>query len=634
MHRLLKDQLKKHFKDGIPTEFEPVLEALDNAYHQTDVNWDSLKQAFQVIPSELLAQNRILQQDLLTQTQQHISNNQYHQIISATLNASQEGIIVISHDERPVVFNTRYIEMNGLKREDVEAMNHRQLLQASMNGITEPSRLLQQMRSLKNKPGEDKREVYRSHDGHWIEAYACNNPIAGFIWMLRDITEIREKEETIAYQAQHDSLTQLPNRLLMHDRLEQAIQRASRENHRLAVCYLDLDAFKTINDSLGHDAGDQLLIKVSKRLKTRVREADTLARIGGDEFVIIFDAIKNQDEVLYMVERLMLALSEPILLEGRKFFIGTSIGIALFPDNGDNSGLLLRNADIAMYRAKDNGKNRFHFFTPSLERIAQHRMAMETNLRRALDNDELELHYQPKFYLQSSESIQTAGELHSFEALIRWPKSDGSYIPPSSFIHVAEDSGLISRVSQWVLETAAKQAKSWYQKGLKSNISINISAKQFLIPDFEIEIVDTLQRLKIPQDLISIEITESLLMQDLDNARRVLEYFRDNNVFIYLDDFGTGFSSLSYLKNLPIDALKIDRSFVKDLGKSKADQAIASSIIALGKNLDMLIVAEGIETPEQAQLLKDQGCDLAQGYYYGRPVNAGQAERFFRLAKI
>jgi len=633
MHRLLKRQLKRHYSGNLPEALQPLLHAIDQAYQQADVEREMLQRSLQLTSEELLERNQKLELNLHEQAASQQALQQSFQIINATLNASQEGVLVINHQGIPIVYNERYLKINRLTEQQIQTMNFVQLMQNSKSRVTEPERLQRQLEQLQHNPGASNHELYRSHQGRWIEAYACNDPIAGFIWMLRDITEVREKEETIAHQARHDALTQLPNRILLLDRLDNAIQRSQRQKQKLAVCYLDLDAFKTVNDSLGHDAGDVLLKQVSNRLKTRIRDSDTLARIGGDEFVIVMDGIRNQEEVLYLAERVLGTLAEPILMQGRKFFIGASMGIALFPNDGETSGALLKNADIAMYRAKENGKNRFHFFTPALERIAQHRLTMETNLRRALDNNELELYYQPKVYLQQDASQQQSGKLHSFEALLRWPQKDGGFISPDSFIHIAEDAGLIGYIGQWVLEQAAKQAKHWHEQGFDTNISINISPKQFLLPDFEQEIVSTLQRLDIPDHLISIEITESLLMQDLNSARSVLEYFRNHGVYIYLDDFGTGFSSLNYLKNLPVDAIKIDRTFVKDLSTSNADQAIASSIIALGKNLDMMVVAEGVETLAQAQFLIDHGCDLAQGYYFGRPMSAAQANQFFTLSK-
>lgn len=634
MHRLLKRQLKRHCQQPLPDTINALLTAVDRAYQQADTDREMLERSLQLTSEELLERNHKLSLNLKEQQASEQALQQSFQILNATLNASQEGVLVVNHHGIPIVYNQRYLEINGLNEEGISHMTFVELMANSQSYLRQPELLQQQVDDLNRKPGAACHQLYQCNDGRWIEAYACNDPVAGYIWMLRDITEVREKEQTIAHQARHDALTELPNRILLMDRLEQAIQRAQRHKHRFAVCYLDLDAFKTINDSLGHEAGDGLLLQVSKRLNTRIRNSDTLARIGGDEFVAVLDAIKSQEEALWLAERILATLNEPIMLSGRRFFIGASMGIALYPNDGEDAGILLKNADIAMYRAKQNGKNRFHFFTPSLERIAQHRLTMETNLRRALENDELELFYQPKVYLQQDASQQQSGKLHSFEALLRWPQANGRYIPPDSFIGIAEDAGMIGHIGQWVLEEAAKQAKIWHSQGFHGNISVNISPKQFLLPDFERDIVETLTRLQVPEQLISIEITESLLMQDLNSARSVLEYFRRHGVCIYLDDFGTGFSSLNYLKNLPVDAIKIDRTFVKDLASSNADKAIASSIIALARNLGMLVVAEGVETLEQAEFLVSHGCDLAQGYYFGRPVNARQATQYFTLGTL
>lgn len=629
MHRVLKQQVEQYLAGEIPDYLYPLLDAIDTAYEKADRDNTDLTRSLRNISNELLLKNKKLQLNLEEQKASQRELSRSFGIINATLDASQEGVLVINPDGIPILFNDRYLQINQLTEPQLMSMTQQELLQNSMDRITEPERLKQHMTSLLKQPGNSSRGIYQRHDGNWFEAYACHDQIAGLIWMLRDITELREKDATIEHQAQHDSLTRLPNRTRLLDRMESAIHRADQHRQRFAVCYLDLDAFKTVNDSLGHDAGDQLLIKVSKRLKKHIREDDTLARIGGDEFVIILDNINHQEQVLYLSECLLMTLNEPIMLAGRKFFVGASMGIAMYPNDGEEPGVLLKNADIAMYRAKENGKNRFHFFTPSLERIAQQRLTMETNLRRALENDELELYYQPKVFLQNGRQGQHQGDLHSFEALLRWPQPGGGFISPESFIHVAEEAGMIDQISQWVLRQAAQQAKEWHSRGFHCNISINISPKQFLIPHFEHDIIDTLKALETPVDLISLEITESLLMQDLDSARYVLEFFRENGVKIYLDDFGTGFSSLNYLKNLPVDSIKIDRTFVKDLSNNTADQAIASSIIALGKNLGMSIVAEGVETQAQANILIAEGCDLAQGYYYGRPVNAAEAEQFF-----
>jgi len=633
MHPRLEQQLTEHLKDStdghpeLRESLTQLLDAVSSTYTQFEQQETTLKHSLEQSARSMLERNAVLTRNLEAQrsSQQRLSHS--YEVLNATLNSSKEGILVIGADDVLVAYNDRYLDLLRLSREEVDAMSGTELFRYSC-GLFEPGHTLREQLAAIAEPGSSSHGEYRFHDGTLLEIYAHQHPVAGYIWMMRDITEMREKEETISFQAYHDSLTGLPNRVQLQQKLSEAIAEGEADHKRFALCYLDLDGFKTINDSLGHNMGDALLIEVANRLKEVIRPGDTLARVGGDEFIVIFNHIVDHDQILQAAEKLLLTLCDPIRLERREFVIGASIGIAIYPTDGEEAGILMRNADIAMYRAKANGKNCFHFFTPSLERIAVQRMSLETNLRQALENNALELYYQPKVCLHDMGGNLNTGHLHSFEALLRWPKSNGGFVSPESFIHIAEDAGMIGRIGFWILEQACMQAKKWYDQGYHANISINISPRQFLIPNFHQEIVRTIRSMGIPESLISVEITESLLMQDLTHARHVLEYFRENGIFIYLDDFGTGFSSLNYLKNLPVDAIKIDRTFVKDLSTSSADQAIAASIITLGKNLDMLIVAEGIETAEQADFLIRNGCDLAQGYYYGYPVSSENAEEF------
>jgi len=632
MHRLLTRQIRRYLQGSPDESLQNFLQAIDLAYQQADEERSMVERSLQLTSQELLDRNQELkdQVDEMHDTQERLSHS--HEILTATLNASKEAILVINHDDQPIAFNHCYEELIGLSAEQIANKNGRELFQHTATLIKKPNLLYQQHDELTHVGSESHAE-YEAHDGRIVEVIATHHEIAGLVWMLRDISQRRKNEKTIHHQAHHDALTGLPNRILLADRLDQAIHRAHRNRNKVAACYIDLDGFKNINDSLGHNEGDKLLVAVSSRFSSCIREADTLARIGGDEFVIVYEGINSHDEILHMAERILQSVEDPIEIEERSYYIGASIGISMYPNDGEDTNSLLRSADIAMYRAKDNGKNRFQFFTPSLDRIAQHRMAMELQLRDAIKNNELLLHYQPKFLLETTETSGTShcGKLHSFEALIRWKNKKGEFIPPSAFIPIAEEAGLIGTISEWVLKEACRQAKEWQQAGFHdANISINLSPKEFLIPDFHIKIAQQIKSANIPSHMISIEITESLLMQDLDNAKHVLDYFRDQEIFIYLDDFGTGFSSLNYLKNLPVDAIKIDRTFVKDLGHSQADRAISASIIALGKNLGMMIVAEGIESQQQADYLTSQGCDLAQGFYFGKPVDAITATQFFR----
>ncbi|WP_369983797.1 putative bifunctional diguanylate cyclase/phosphodiesterase [Thalassolituus sp.] len=629
MHPRLEQHIKQHLgeESDLPENFNALLRDVNRAYDLLDQQRADLMETLEQSARTMLERNATLTRNLESQRKSQQELSQSYEVLNATLNASNEGILVVGNDDTVVAFNDRYVDLIRASREEILSRTGTDLFHYSCTLFSNPSQLYDQLAAIR-EPGSSAFEEYRFHDGTIIEIYSHHHEIAGFIWMIRDITEVREKEDTISYQAYHDSLTGLPNRVHLQQKLSEAIDESTDTHKRFALCYLDLDGFKTINDSLGHSTGDELLIEVAKRLQDVMRPEDTLARVGGDEFIVLINHVQNHDQVLEAAEHLLLRLCDPIRLGRREFVVGASMGIAIYPTDGEEAGILMRNADIAMYRAKANGKNCYHLFTPSLERIAVQRMSLETSLRKALESNALELYYQPKVCLHDIREGMSTGHLHSFEALLRWPKSNGEFVSPESFIHIAEDAGMIGRIGFWILEQACKQAKAWYQQGYQANISINISPRQFLIPNFHQEIVRTIHEMDIPTSLISIEITESLLMQDLTHARHVLEYFRENGLFIYLDDFGTGFSSLNYLKNLPVDAIKIDRTFVKDLSTSTADQAIAASIISLGKNLDMLIVAEGIENAEQADFLIRNGCDLAQGYYYGHPVSAADAEQF------
>ncbi|GAA6145577.1 putative bifunctional diguanylate cyclase/phosphodiesterase [Thalassolituus maritimus] len=629
MHPRLEQHIKQHLgeESDLPENFNALLRDVNRAYDLLDQQRADLMETLEQSARTMLERNATLTRNLESQRKSQQELSQSYEVLNATLNASNEGILVVGNDDTVVAFNDRYVDLIRASREEILSRTGTDLFHYSCTLFSNPSQLYDQLAAIR-EPGSSAFEEYRFHDGTIIEIYSHHHEIAGFIWMIRDITEVREKEDTISYQAYHDSLTGLPNRVHLQQKLSEAIDESTDTHKRFALCYLDLDGFKTINDSLGHSTGDELLIEVAKRLQDVMRPEDTLARVGGDEFIVLINHVQNHDQVLEAAEHLLLRLCDPIRLGRREFVVGASMGIAIYPTDGEEAGILMRNADIAMYRAKANGKNCYHLFTPSLERIAVQRMSLETSLRKALESNALELYYQPKVCLHDIREGMSTGHLHSFEALLRWPKSNGEFVSPESFIHIAEDAGMIGRIGFWILEQACKQAKTWYQQGYQANISINISPRQFLIPNFHQEIVRTIHEMDIPTSLISIEITESLLMQDLTHARHVLEYFRENGLFIYLDDFGTGFSSLNYLKNLPVDAIKIDRTFVKDLSTSTADQAIAASIISLGKNLDMLIVAEGIENAEQADFLIRNGCDLAQGYYYGHPVSAADAEQF------
>ena len=444
----------------------------------------------------------------------------------------------------------------------------------------------------------------------------------------RDITERKKDQEEILRQANFDSLTGLPNRQLALDRLEQAITRAHREKHLVCVMFIDLDRFKTVNDSFGHSVGDQLLIEVARLLNNCIREGDTVARLGGDEFLIILDSVREAIDSEPIAEHILELLNKPFVFENNEFFVGASIGIAIYPNDGEAPQLLLRNADTAMYQAKEQGRNDFHYFTQELNDEAKLRVKMESALRHALENNEIHLEYQPQT------SAQT-GKLVGAEALVRWNNPELGLISPEVFIPLAEDTGLIIEIGEWILKTACQDLEKWQkQTSVPLRIAINLSSRQFRSSTLLDTVRKTLIATNISPQQLELEITEGLLMDDSPHVISILKQLKQMDITLALDDFGTGYSSLSYLKRYPFDVLKIDRSFVRDISTDPDDAALCEAIIAIADSLGMKVVGEGVETREQLSFLFSRGVDYIQGYYYSKPLKFDEFLLYLNSAKI
>jgi len=440
----------------------------------------------------------------------------------------------------------------------------------------------------------------------------------GSYGIVRNVTERKKAEATIAYQAYHDLLTGLPNRALFKDRLGQAIVQAKRHGQMLAALFLDMDRFKVVNDTLGHMIGDGLLQAVAQRLRGTLREGDTLARIGGDEFMLLLPHIPSRDSVTLIARKVLAALREPFNIEGHELFVGMSIGIALYPDDGDTMESLIKHADIAMYSAKEQGRNDFRFFTQDMRQAHTGRLALENQMRHALDKGEFEVYYQPQVCVLSQ-------RIRGMEALLRWNHPSRGVVPPDEFIPIAEESGLITPISEWVLGTALRQARQWRDAGLPAlTMAVNLSARQIEHPRFLETFTHGLRDNLIDGQGLEIEITESTLMRDMDGAIHKLRKLTELGVEISIDDFGTGYSSLSYLKKLPINTLKIDRSFIHDLG-SPDNGSIVTGIASMAKGLKLNVVAEGVETDAQLDYIRDLRCDAYQGFLFSRAVVAQRA---------
>ena len=437
-----------------------------------------------------------------------------------------------------------------------------------------------------------------------------------FVSVINDISERVRYQQALEYQATHDNLTGLANRSLLNDRIEQGIAWAKRNGHTIGLMLLDLDHFKLINDASGHSAGDALLKEVARRLSKCVRETDTVARLGGDEFVLILTDLPHADDVDAIAAKILSALARPFELLGRELVITASIGISLYPRDGDHGEMLLRYADMAMYRVKEHGRNSVRQFMPEMGSAAIARLDMEAALRRGLDQGEFLLHYQPKIELATQRII-------GVEALVRWQHPQIGLVHPIEFIRLAEETGLIIPLGEWVLKEACSQLVAWKAQGLpRLKIAINMSARQFRQDDLAERIAAILEHTGADPTCVILELTESMVMQDVDSTLSALRALKRLGLFISLDDFGTGYSSLSYLRRFPIDELKIDRSFIGDIHSNSDDAAIAAAIVAMARSLGLSVVAEGVEKLEQSRALQGMGCDQAQGYFFARPLPA------------
>ena len=435
---------------------------------------------------------------------------------------------------------------------------------------------------------------------------------------IGDITERKEHERQLQHQANYDSLTELPNRLLAMDRLSQSLAHAKRNKKQVGVLFIDLDNFKKINDTLGHDIGDHHLIEISHRLKQCTREEDSVARLGGDEFLMILQDIEQIEEVDHVCQRILQVLAKSVSINGYECFTTASIGITLFPNDGDNPQALLRNADTAMYRAKETGKNTYRYFTSEMNQESIARLNMESYLRHALENNELSLHY------QAVVDIPT-GNIVGAEALLRWNSPQYGTVPPDTFIPLAEESGLIIEFGDWVLETACKQAQKWRQKtGHHFLLAVNVAFPQFRDGHLVKTVHNVLRKTGLPPACLELELTERLLMEDETECAQALKELHDMGVRISIDDFGTGYSSLSYLKRFPVNTLKIDRSFVSNIDDSPENIPLITAIISMSHALGLNVIGEGVETKEQLDFLKDKNCNYAQGYYLYKPMPVEQ----------
>jgi len=530
-----------------------------------------------------------------------------------------EGILITDAEERIIDVNQGFTNITGYSREDVMGKTT-QLL----NSGRHDQAFFRDMWQDLSTHGQWQGEIWnRRKNGEiypeWLSVstvHDASGKPTHYVAVFSDITLRKQSEERMQYLANHDALTQLPNRTLLHERVEHALRLAQRTKAQVAILFLDLDRFKNINDTLGHQAGDQMLVEVAARLKACLRDTDTIARQGGDEFVVVVENFTDTQYLVAVARKILAALAVPFALHGHELFISASIGISVYPDDGRDMGVLLRNADVAMYRSKEQGRNTHQFYSAHSNVHSLEMLALESSLRRALERNEFVLHYQPKMDPSTDQMV-------GVEALLRWNHPDLGMVSPAQFISLAEDTGLIIPIGEWVLGEACRQARVWQEVGLPLvSVAVNLSARQFRDGNLPDMIGSALMKSGLTPEFLELEITESMIMQNVEHAIEILHRFRDMGTNISIDDFGTGYSSLGYLKSFPIDTLKVDRSFVQDVPGDADDAAITKAVIALAHSLNLKVVAEGVETEEQLEFLREQGCDLIQGYIYSKALPA------------
>lgn len=538
---------------------------------------------------------------------------------AAVFESTAEGAFITDTDGAILDVNRAFTEITGFTPNDVRGRNPR-LLQSGRHTRD----FYQQMWASLGEAGQWRGEIWnRRRNGEiypaWLTASAVRNSAGDtthYVAVFSDITNVKNAEERLDFLAHHDPLTHLPNRLLLNARLEHALRRASRSKQPMAVLFLDLDRFKDVNDSLGHPIGDRLLQAVAERLAAQVRQDDTLARLGGDEFVVLLESIGSEDHVGPVAEKLLRSFETPFPIEGQDLYISASIGISLCPRDGMDSETLTRNADTALFKAKEQGRNDYAFYTEQLTRHAAERMELTHNLRRAIKEGQFQLAYQPQVDMAN-------GRVAGVEALLRWEQPQLGNIAPDRFVPLAEDTGLILPIGTWVLESACRQARAWLDAGTPfERIAVNVASAQILRGDLVADVHAALESSGLPAARLELEVTESSFLSDATRAITVFRELRRAGVTVAIDDFGTGYSSLGQLRQLPVDRLKLDKTFVRDLPGNRDDLAIARTVIALGDGLGIPVIAEGVETEAQRDCLLGAGCRLGQGYLFGYPEPA------------
>ena len=611
-----KNTLCLEMKQPVEFDFRLVLDSGEIRYihSRTEVDLDPNRQVIRIFG---------ISQDV---TEQKFAERKLKEA-AGVFETTTEAIFITDAKNKIISVNSAFTKITGFTGEEVTGKDPSIL----SSGRHDEEFFKEFWKSLDEK-GSWEGEIWnRNRDDHVSPVWQSISSIKDeegnniqFVSIFSDITKRKQAEELIRYQANIDGLTELPNRNLFLDRLATSIRQAHRNKTRLALLLLDLDRFKWINDTLGHRAGDLLLQETAKRLQNSVRDSDTVARLGGDEFTIILPELEKSADAEIIAGKIFDSFKPPVMVEDNEVFISGSIGITVYPDDGLDVETLQKNADSAMYSAKDDGRNRFHYFTPKLQVEAERRLRLINLLRKALVNQEFSLHYQPIINIISDKVVCA-------EALLRWNHPEQGFIPPAEFIPLAEETGLIRQIGEWVFMEVISHIKRWKELGVFDfQISINKSASQFKVEKTDEDWLAILSEEGINPDRIIIEITESVFMVENQGALESLQLLQEQGIQISLDDFGTGFSSLSYLKRFPIDILKIDRSFIRDISDDPSDALLVETIITLADKFGIKVVAEGVETTEQLNFVRQRGCRCVQGYFFSKPLPINEFENFLK----
>jgi diguanylate cyclase (GGDEF)-like protein/PAS domain S-box-containing protein len=603
--RVWKGTYQVSRKDGTPYEQETTIFPVHN-------------------PSGEVSHYAVIKRDITVHRRTQAALEQSLSLLEATFEATADALVVMDTTGKILRFNRKFVDLWQLPEEVLNDDHPYAITQHITQCLRHAEAFsLKKALQLYGRLPSEGHELLELKDGRVLEWYTSPQRIhdstVSLVWSFRDITERQQQESRIRHQALHDALTGLPNRTLFGDRLEVALTRAQRHKSKLAVMFLDLDRFKLINDSLGHSAGDRLLKAVSHRLIHSLRQGDTVARWAGDEFTLLLPDIHDQEDANTIAEKLLAALRPQFTLEGRSLRVGSSIGIAIYPDDGEDSDTLLKNADAALYQAKSNGRNTSCCYSRTATAETAEWLMLEAHLHHALERQEFVLYYQPQVNV-------VTGQITRMEALLRWIHPEMGMVSPMRFIPLAEETGLIVPLGEWVLQTACAQAKEWQLAGLPPvRVAVNLSTQQLRQPQFANVVQRILQETGLDAHYLELEITETAVMKNLAMTKSILDELHQMGVSIALDDFGTGYSSLSYLKAFPLQTLKIDQSFIRDLTTDPNDRAIVTAIIALGKVLNLNLVAEGVETSVQKEVLRSLDCQEMQGFWFSRPLSANAA---------